>query len=606
MAQRSESISKVAETTGYNNNCGFNCISHFLIRKIITATDEELTLMFKESGFQELKAEFAKFFQIPSAQLTPKILQDLFKKKYINPIDRELILGPVLRKYFGQLTIKKKEKVEQDADKQLDTIMSKIVEKELIDKKSLNNIVIDEKEKSFDNETFTKALKVQKALEISKSQKSKKLSRDELQELGKLEKTLQTLMGNLAAELLQFVVHFDNKKRIKDHEINPISTTSPENLIRLTDTLGIRLSWQSEMEKPSSLSMYTDDGSVEGTNKNVPRFLGNLLVYNQDKTHWEFQFAGDEKELKDHNDQYKFAGEQLNLSEKSGEEVDELLQTMLQSKTIDAKQFEKFTKKSLDLDRKVIDLGKSKENKMKFWNTLAESYGYIRDEGLREESRNLVKKSVKDDVIGLINAAKQILPKEQKENKESKQNVPRQGGIQLQSSQPQVQLQPQALPKSQSAQPTRIFRQPPSSQQQRAAVTQAPARIFRQPLPSQAHQLQQKPPSKPLTAAASPVARPVTNAPKAESNTVTAPPKPTTIAPTKPTVTPVKPPTQASSQLNPKQGQATNALSLEKPSPAVLPAASQYKSVIAQLNKKLAEKNAAESTNPANKPPGRK
>lgn len=126
-----------AKVSAFNNNCGFNCIAHFLIRKILNADNKHLHELFKQSGYEALLKTFLKFYNVPDClPVSPETIKAIFMK-YIHPIDREAILGPVLREYL--FTLIKKKIVDTTNDLSVQSIWNKKLHEFTLNKGSLTS-----------------------------------------------------------------------------------------------------------------------------------------------------------------------------------------------------------------------------------------------------------------------------------------------------------------------------------------------------------------------------------------------------------------------------------------------------------------------------------
>lgn len=92
---------KIAETTGYGNNCSFHCVAHFLSDELEEGTNEALSKAYAEPGYKIFVERFRKHYDIKTP-ITFHFLKHLVKK-YTNPLDREAIFGPVLRETLVEI-----------------------------------------------------------------------------------------------------------------------------------------------------------------------------------------------------------------------------------------------------------------------------------------------------------------------------------------------------------------------------------------------------------------------------------------------------------------------------------------------------------------------
>lgn len=90
---------KLCKVTAWHNNCGLNCITHFLCSKLESG---ELQSLFSEQPeYQALLHAFQEYYHL-SQQPSWEHIKTLFES-YLVPTDREAILAPVLRLYLGKM-----------------------------------------------------------------------------------------------------------------------------------------------------------------------------------------------------------------------------------------------------------------------------------------------------------------------------------------------------------------------------------------------------------------------------------------------------------------------------------------------------------------------
>jgi|GEM_PF-6421219 len=92
----------LCKTTGWHNNCGLNCLSHFLYGKL--ETDELQRAFAAHPGYIQLLKTFQEYYHL-SPEPTWDEVHDLMRV-YPNAVDREAILAPVLRKHLGEVLLK--------------------------------------------------------------------------------------------------------------------------------------------------------------------------------------------------------------------------------------------------------------------------------------------------------------------------------------------------------------------------------------------------------------------------------------------------------------------------------------------------------------------
>ncbi len=89
----------LCKTTGWHNNCGLNCLTHFLIAKIVDGSAEQLFRSDKE--YISLLQTFKQYYYL-DGNLTIETLKQIIQA-YPAATDREAIFGPVLRKQLEKV-----------------------------------------------------------------------------------------------------------------------------------------------------------------------------------------------------------------------------------------------------------------------------------------------------------------------------------------------------------------------------------------------------------------------------------------------------------------------------------------------------------------------
>lgn len=87
------------EILGWRNNCALNCMAHTLLDELQNA---ELKEPLTNQGYQEFLATFSAYYCINPTSTLAQFRA--LMSTYPNPVDQELILGPVLRLQLDQLT----------------------------------------------------------------------------------------------------------------------------------------------------------------------------------------------------------------------------------------------------------------------------------------------------------------------------------------------------------------------------------------------------------------------------------------------------------------------------------------------------------------------
>ncbi len=97
----------LCKTTGWHNNCGLNCLSHFLYDKLESG---ELQRTFAtHPAYNELLNTFQQYYQLSSQPTWDEVYEML--RAYPNAIDREGIFAPVLRQHLRKVLLKNTEDV---------------------------------------------------------------------------------------------------------------------------------------------------------------------------------------------------------------------------------------------------------------------------------------------------------------------------------------------------------------------------------------------------------------------------------------------------------------------------------------------------------------
>lgn len=89
------------KTSSWQNNCGLNCVTHFLFSKL--ENNQLQSLFLDNPNYQALLASFQEYYELPILP-TWNDIRDLLAALEA-PHDREAIFAPVLRKHLGKLMI---------------------------------------------------------------------------------------------------------------------------------------------------------------------------------------------------------------------------------------------------------------------------------------------------------------------------------------------------------------------------------------------------------------------------------------------------------------------------------------------------------------------
>lgn len=92
-------FTKLSSATGWQNNCGLNCLTHFFAYKLEKGEIQEL--VGQDPAYIELLKTFQEYYQLPH-QPTWDEIAALFRR-YPVPTDREAFFAPVLRKHLSKI-----------------------------------------------------------------------------------------------------------------------------------------------------------------------------------------------------------------------------------------------------------------------------------------------------------------------------------------------------------------------------------------------------------------------------------------------------------------------------------------------------------------------
>lgn len=95
-------LANIKKTTGWHNNCGFNCLTHFILSKL--ESDELSPEILTSPEYQEILKLFQQYYNL-SKQPTWDVIRAIINE-YTTPTDREFIFGPVFRQYLEELLLK--------------------------------------------------------------------------------------------------------------------------------------------------------------------------------------------------------------------------------------------------------------------------------------------------------------------------------------------------------------------------------------------------------------------------------------------------------------------------------------------------------------------
>jgi hypothetical protein len=102
---------KLVKTTSWHNNSALNCIVGFLSEEFKNKSSEEIGFLYQQTGYREVLREFNRYYRL---NLSSGRELQLLMQQYPNPVDQEVIWGPVLRVRLGNL-IKKEQQNENSS-----------------------------------------------------------------------------------------------------------------------------------------------------------------------------------------------------------------------------------------------------------------------------------------------------------------------------------------------------------------------------------------------------------------------------------------------------------------------------------------------------------
>lgn len=91
---------KLARTISWHKNAAFNCVVGFLSDELNAQSAKEINELYQEPGYKSILREFNRYYKL---NVSSGEEFQLLMQKYSNPVDREAILGPVLRMRLGSL-----------------------------------------------------------------------------------------------------------------------------------------------------------------------------------------------------------------------------------------------------------------------------------------------------------------------------------------------------------------------------------------------------------------------------------------------------------------------------------------------------------------------
>jgi O-acetyl-ADP-ribose deacetylase (regulator of RNase III) len=107
---------KLAKTTSWHNNCAFNCVVGFLSDELNSKSEDEINTLYTTSGYKAILECFNQYYDVNLS--SGRELQALMQK-YPNPVDQEVILGPVLRRRLEHLIKERQQGVNSESAKHM-------------------------------------------------------------------------------------------------------------------------------------------------------------------------------------------------------------------------------------------------------------------------------------------------------------------------------------------------------------------------------------------------------------------------------------------------------------------------------------------------------
>lgn len=288
-----EALKKITcKTTAAGNNCAFHCLTYFLVNEIISYNKTALEKRFQEPGYKALLSAFGKYYGVKN--ITPSQFQELCTRQYSNPIDREAVMGPVLR-----FLLSEQMKLQADSSK-IKNFMEMF---------------------SLDVQTFFKAKETGNKRPDYINPYAIFANTDELESLYKNRGTvghLDTFLNQKSEQLYHKFI---------DYMGNSGATISVEDIATLTESLGIRLAVLSTHSPikpyyPSSISVEKDR---------------TVTVFNSGM-HWETILEGDKEVMEfialSHNQDYKCIDELNTLKSQASAKAEDFVQAAKKSGAI--------------------------------------------------------------------------------------------------------------------------------------------------------------------------------------------------------------------------------------------------------------------------------
>lgn len=102
LATEARAPALICSATGWHNNCGLNCLTHFLAKKI---ENGDIHIFDDDPSYEKLLSTFQDYYHLPNKPSWDDIREKF--QQFPNPLDREAIFAPVLRKLLGEIIAQK-------------------------------------------------------------------------------------------------------------------------------------------------------------------------------------------------------------------------------------------------------------------------------------------------------------------------------------------------------------------------------------------------------------------------------------------------------------------------------------------------------------------
>lgn len=273
MVPRPFDLSKKCKTSGWHQNCGVNCLTHFFAKMIENGEIQRS----KNHAYNELLNIFKIYYQLEK-QPSWDDIANLFKV-YTHPVDREIIFGPILRLNLQNLLENSdyaKVLLNLALTNYVQDITGDYLEKPFINSNlNLFGAYRAEYAKDWDDYKRRNPLASQKEIEANKEQI-----------LNNVILKFQTDENNYTQALQNYAARMGSLEKGE-----PITS---EQLKLLTDQFGI------------SLRIFTDKGLFLSSTKGEK----SLKIFNAG-VHWEYE-GNNLEEVRHHNKMHENDGELFN------------------------------------------------------------------------------------------------------------------------------------------------------------------------------------------------------------------------------------------------------------------------------------------------------